>query len=300
VSAPNAFGVHSRNAGEEPRPGLQTPYKSTLNSRLICAIGLALLAFLLTPRVRAQDAVANPKPSVEDLAKLKQDPLSGLRTVIFQTEVSPNVPGSGKTEGSYSIQPVWPFSLGPNWKVITYTILPILQLPVPGEDTNVGLGDTLINLYVAPKKPGPIVWGAGPAILLPTRTDSALGPNTVSLGPSAVLFYAKGQASAGVVLQNIWSLGGSGANEVNLFGAQYFITYNLPKGWFLYSNATITANWLADSDDRWTVPIGGGLGRIFNIGQQSVSLSAQGFYNVVRPHNGPETTAIVQFAFLFP
>jgi hypothetical protein len=52
------------------------------------------------------------------------------------------------------------------------------------------------------------------------RTDPALAPNTLSLGPSAVLYYATGQASAGGVLQNIWSLGGSGVNEVNLLGAQ--------------------------------------------------------------------------------
>jgi hypothetical protein len=237
---------------------------------------------------------------VEDLAKLKQDPLSGLRTVIFQAEVSPNVPGSGKTEGSYSIQPVWPFSLTKDWKLITYTILPVLQVPVPGEDTKVGLGDTLTNLYVAPKKPGAIVWGAGPAILLPTRTDPALGPDTVGLGPSAVLYYAKGAASAGVVLQNIWSLGGSGVNKVNLFGAQYFLTYNLPKGWFLFSNATISSNWLAEKPDRWTVPVGGGVGKVFNIGKQPVSLSAQAFYNLVRPRNSPEATGIVQFSFLFP
>jgi hypothetical protein len=103
-----------------------------------------------------------------------------------------------------------------------------------------------------------------------------------------------------VVLQNIWSLGGSGTNEVNLFGAQYFLTYNLPKGWFIYSNATTSGNWLADNDNRWTVPVGGGVGRVFNIAKQSVSLSAQLFYNAIRPSNGPETTGIVQFSFLFP
>jgi hypothetical protein len=127
-----------------------------------------------------------------------------------------------------------------------------------------------------------------------------LGPDTLSLGPAAVLYYAKGQASAGVVLQNIWSLGGSGINDVNLFGAQYFLTYNLPKGWFLFSNATISANWLADEDDRWTVPVGGGVGKVFNIGKQSMSLSAQAFYNVVAPRTGADTTGIVQFSLLFP
>ena len=228
--------------------------------------------------------------------ELKQNPVSGLREIIFQLEISPNLPGSGKTAGSYSIQPVWPFSLGEDWKLITYTILPIVQLPDAAGETTVGLGDTLLNLFVAPKKPGALVWGVGPAILLPTRTDPALGPDTLSLGPSLVLFYAKGAASAGVVLQNLWSLGGSGINEVNEFGAQYFVTYNLPKGWYLQTNATITADWLAAKRDRWTVPVGGGFGKIFNIGKQSVSLSAQAFANVATPRDGPTWTGIMQFS----
>jgi hypothetical protein len=275
--------------------------KAIRRQNLIGTVGLALLASLFTRTAPAQDAAAKPEHSAEALAKLKQDPLSGLRSLIFQAEVSPNVPGSEKTEGSYSTQLVWPFSLSEDWKVITYTILPVLQVPgAPGQDTKVGLGDTLINLYVAPKKPGSVVWGLGPAILLPTRTDPLLGPSSFALGPAAVLYYAKGQASAGVVLQNIWSLGGSGVNEVNLFGAQYFFTYNLPKGWFLFSNATISADWLADERDRWTLPVGGGIGKVFNIGKQPVSLSAQWFYNAVRPREGPDQTGIVQFSFLFP
>jgi hypothetical protein len=79
--------------------------------------GVGFVAFAHTSIVSAQDAVSSPKPSAEELAKLKQNPLSGLREIIFQAEVSPNVPGSGETFGSYSIQPVWPFSLSKDWKV---------------------------------------------------------------------------------------------------------------------------------------------------------------------------------------
>ena len=240
-------------------------------------------------------------PSVEELVKLKQNPVSGLRQVVLQANVSPNVPGSGKTEGNYSIQPVWPFSLGEDWKLITYTILPVIQQPgLNGEDTTVGLGDTLINLFVAPKKPGAVVWGVGPAILLPTRSDPELGTDRAGLGPAVVLFYPQATWSAGLVLQNVWSLGGSGSDEVNAFDAQYVFNYNLPKGWFIYSNATITADWLAGHSDRWTVPVGGGFGRVFNIGKQSVSLSVQGFDNVVTPDDGPNGTGSLQFSFLFP
>jgi len=227
--------------------------------------------------------------------------VSGLRQVILQALVNPNTPGSGDTEASYSLQPVFPFSLGENWKVITYTIMPIIQLPgANGTDDVTGLGDTLINLYVSPKKAGSLVWGLGPAILVPTRTHPELGSDRWALGPSGILFYEKGNWSAGVVLQNIWSLGGSGVSRVNEFAAQYVYNYNLPKGWFFYSNATITADWRVDTDDRWTVPVGGGFGRVFKIAKQPVSLSAQAFYNVVTPSDGPHLTWIVQFSLLFP
>jgi hypothetical protein len=269
---------------------------------------LIVSSFLLPPAA-AQDssvsqtgtAATDQTPSVEELAKLKQNPVSGLREVIVQAVVSPDMPITGKTAGNYSIQPVWPFALGENWRLVTYTILPVIQQPVaPNENSIVGLGDTLINLFFSPRKPGALIWGAGPAILLPTRTDPALGSNRLSLGPAALLYYPKGAWSAGVVLQNGWSLGGSGINQVNAFSAQYIFNYNLPKGWYLYSNSTISANWLANADDRWTVPVGGGFGKIFKIRKQAMSASIQAFSNVVTPRNGATWGLNSQFAFLFP
>jgi hypothetical protein len=37
------------------------------------------------------------------------------------------------------------------------------------------------------------------------------------------------------------------------FTWQYFINYNMAKGGYLTSVPIITANWEADSDNRWTV-----------------------------------------------
>ncbi len=50
--------------------------------------------------------------------------------------------------------------------------------------------------------------------------------------------------------------------------AQPFINYNMAHGWFLTTSPIITANWLAESGQRWTVPIGGGIGRVFKVGDQ--------------------------------
>ena len=81
---------------------------------------------------------------------------------------------------------------------------------------------------------------------------------------------------------------------------QPFVNYNLPDGWYLVSGPIITANWEADGDDRWTVPVGGGFGKIFRIGDQPINASVQGFYNAEHPTIGPEWTARFQLQLLFP
>jgi hypothetical protein len=81
---------------------------------------------------------------------------------------------------------------------------------------------------------------------------------------------------------------------------QYFINYNLPGGWYLTSSPIITANWEANSDNRWTVPVGGGIGKIHRIGKLPVNVQLAAFYNVETPDGGPEWQLRFQFQFLFP
>ena len=248
------------------------------------------------------DSLADSSPSVEEIARLRQNPVSGLRQVYFQAEVAPDSPPSGDTEGAYSLQAVWPVALPtPDYKLITYSILPVLQIPEsPSGDTTWGMGNVVLNGFVAPTKTENFVWGLGATAVLPTRSKDTLGSDRFGAGPAAVLFYAQQAWSAGVVLQNVWSLGGSGINEVNDFAAQYFLNYNFSDGWFIYSNSTVTADWTADSSDRWTVPVGLGAGKVFTIGKQSVSVTLQGVSNVVRPDHTADWGLNFQFTFMFP
>ena len=69
------------------------------------------------------------------------------------------------------------------------------------------------------------------------------------------------------------------------------------------SGSTIQgANWEADNDNRWTIPLGGGGGggKVFKIGPQPLNLQTQVFYNVEKPDLGPEWSLRVQLQFLFP
>jgi len=48
------------------------------------------------------------------------------------------------------------------------------------------------------------------------------------------------------------------------------------------------------------VPIGGGIGRVFRVGDQPVSASIAGYYNAIRPTGTADWQLRAQVALLFP
>ena len=163
-----------------------------------------------------------------------------------------------------------------------------------------GIGDTQVELFASPAKPGKLIWGVGPILQFPTNSNDALGK--WGIGPAAVLLKSQGHWLYGVVANNVWSFAGPGdAAAINQMLVQPFINYNFAEGWYATTSPDITANWKADSNDRWTVPIGGGIGKIFTIGDQALNGQMQAFYNVVSPDNvGGNWTIRVQLQLLFP
>ena len=83
---------------------------------------------------------------------------------------------------------------------------------------------------------------------------------------------------------------------------QYFINYNLPKAWYLTSAPILTANWQAEENDVWTIPVGAGVGKIFKLGKLPLSGSLSMYRNVARPDTVPSAVwqMRVQIALLFP
>jgi hypothetical protein len=62
----------------------------------------------------------------------------------------------------------------------------------------------------------------------------------------------------------------------------------------------ITANWKASDGNEWTVPFGGGFGRVFKIGNQPINCRLEGYYNVVQPDGAPRWNLAFTWQFLFP
>src|SRR5262249_44423879 len=138
----------------------------------------------------------------------------------------------------------------------------------------------------------------GPAASFPTSTSPNVGSqSTWGLGPSADAVAQAHPWVIGVLANNLWSTAGDSSNQMLL---QYFINYNMKKGWYLTSAPIITANWKATSGNVWTVPCGGGFGRIMKLGFQPVNLQLEFFGNAAHPAGTSPWSMRAQIAFLFP
>ncbi len=74
----------------------------------------------------------------------------------------------------------------------------------------------------------------------------------------------------------------------------------MPGGSYFTTAPIITANWEADSGDKWTIPFGGGIGQVFRLGSQPVNFNVQPYYNVKKPEFGGSWQVRIQWTFLFP
>ena len=238
----------------------------------------------------------------EDLAKKSQNPIADLVSVPFQSNTNFNAGPFNRTQEVLNIQPVVPLHINADWNLISRTIIPVVSQPNPIFNSNTnGIGDITQEFFFSPTHPGALIWGVGPVFTIPSATDPILGQGKVLLGPTAVALVTPGHWVIGVLVNNQWSVGGNPLlPRVNEFLAQPFVNYNLPHGWYITSSPLITANWLAAPGQQWIVPIGGGFGRIFKIGDQPVSANIAAYYNVVHPTGTPNWQLRAELSLLFP
>jgi len=238
------------------------------------------------------------------LAKAAQNPVANLISFPLQNNTAFGIGPYKRTQNVLNIQPVIPFHLGKNWTLITRTILPVVWQPNDQPTQGwYGLGDLNPTFFLSPAKPGKLIWGAGPAFVLPWATAEQLGQGKLSMGPSVVALVQPSHFTIGFLANNYWSVAGHSNLDkpaVNQFLLQWFVNYNMKKGWYLTSGPIITANWRATSNNVWNVPFGGGVGRIMKLGFQPVNITAQFYGNAVHPPGASPWNMKLQIALLFP
>ncbi len=262
---------------------------------------LLMAAFIA---VSAQAEVAK-EDNATALAKAAQNPVADMISLPFQWNSYFETGPEGKTQNVLLIQPVLPFSMNKDWNFIARPIIPLLEQPPfnDNQNRNYGIGNIQFQGFFSPKeKVGDWIIGFGPYLEFPTNSgpDNRFGSDNWSAGPAFVALQIKGPWVYGGLVSHLWSYYGNDP-EVNQTSIQPFLNYNMKGGWYLSASPVITANWNTDSSRQtWTIPIGGGVGRVFKMGNQPVNASFKLYHNVESPRSGSDTQLQFQFQFLFP
>ncbi len=237
--------------------------------------------------------------SPEELAKMAQNPLANMMSFPSQDNTTfGNGPNSDRTSNVLNIQPVLPFF---NGHLITRTIIPIISTPDYTKESGsiTGIGDINMTLFYSPTPKNGLTWGIGPVFVIPT--NSKVSSHKFSPGASFLLLKMSKKFVYGFLVSNVWSVAGDeDYSNVNSFLGQYFINMNFPKGWYITSAPIITANWEAESNQKWVVPFGAGAGKIVKIGKIPFNLQAQLFYNAIRPDNYGSFSTRFQIQMMLP
>jgi hypothetical protein len=175
------------------------------------------------------------------------------------------------------------------WKLVTRPTIPVLfSQPVPKGfdefDNQAGLGDIQLPMLVSPPS-GNWILGLGPTWLFPTATQDAFGRDQWGVGPTAVFGYKTKDWTAVVFPQYTWGIGGAGqaenAPDASYLSMLYAFFYNLPNGWQVGTNPTITYDNNASSGNKWNVPVGITVAKMTKIGDVPVKFQVGVEYSVV-------------------
>lgn len=264
----------------------------------ILGLALASVAHAQTP------AGSKPQESAEELAKKLANPVAHLISVPFQFNFDQRIGPERKGERyTTNIQPVVPISLTADLGLISRTILPVTSQNdiAAGSGQQFGIGDITQSFFLSPKKGGAggLIWGAGPAILVPTGSDDLLSARKWGLGPTAVGLVQHGPWTYGILANHIWSVtGDEDRADINNTFLQPFVSYTTKDAYTFGLNTEATYDW---THGDWSVPINVTIGKLFKFGSQPVSLTGGVRYWVESPDTAPHGWgARLVLTFLFP
>jgi len=294
---------HRRNASDSGSSWIARNLGKPLQAFSLVLTGI----FFSAPSATAQSTTsetnsagtAEGNTSATSDAQEAQNPIANVISIPFQNNTYLDYGPYRRTSDVLVIQPVIPFSINEDWNVITRWVTPIASIPrvAPTQGSKFGIGNLEPEFYFSPTHVGEVIWGVGPKLWLPTATDKALGLDKWGAGPTAVVLSIKGPWLFGVLANNVWA--GSSTQKANQLTINPFVNYNFPDGWYLSSSEIITSNWRAQSGQQWTVPLGGGFGRLFRVGPLPINARLEVLDNVVHPQGAPNWQIQLQIQLLF-
>ena len=260
---------------------------------LCLALLLPVAASAQTSGSPASAPPVQDQKSMDDVAKQLNNPVADLWALNFQFNryyLQGDVTDRTREQDVLNFQPVLPIHLTKEWNLITRPVIPFVFStpdfePGKGWDETSGLGDVAVVSLLSPAKlTSGIIWGAGPTFIFPTATNDALGQGKYQAGPAAVGLYIGKDWVFGTLAQQWWSFAGDGDREsTSQANIQYFIQYLFGDHWQIGMTPNILIDWKEDQKNRFTVPVGLGIGKLVKIGPLPVKFQAEVDYMVVHP-----------------
>ena len=273
-----------------------------MGTKSILLFATVLLVVAWGPAMAQEGAKNEAADQEAELAKKLQNPVASLISVPLQFNWDTGIGPEDASRYTLNVQPVIPFSIGKEWNLITRTIVPFIyaESPVAGGDHKSGLGDIVQSFFLSPKAPtsGGWIWGAGPVLLYPSATDSALGSEKWGAGPTAVMLKQDSGWTYGLLANHIWSFAGKDSRaDVSATFLQPFVSYTTKTYTTFGLNTESTYDW---KNSQWTVPINLTVSQLLKLGNQPISLQLGGRYYAEKPDGGPDWGLRLTVTFLFP
>ena len=236
---------------------------------------------LLTP-AREQDAT--------ELAKKLQNPIGDLYSFPFQGNTNFNTGTKGGTQEVLNVQPVIPIHINdgsqpdhPHYPALVWQ--PTYQ---PAHTVPFGTAPTRFLALLSNANPvDHFVFGAGPIIRCRSPATGPSAPMSGAAGRRPWRFISRDPGSPAC-----WSTTsgrsaeppGAAARNTASSSIEPFVNYNFGEGWYAFTAPEFTANWPAAGNNAWTVPFGGGGGKVVKLfGKVPVNFQLGTFYNAIRP-----------------
>lgn len=206
-----------------------------------------------------------PADELTHWAKKAQNPLANVMKYPIETRLDLGYGKKDAVNYTTSLRPSMVSDISKGWYFVNRLDLPTKYQPgrSEGEKDSWGLGDTSYEGFFTPSRFKKYSLGLGPAFQIPTATDPQLGTKKWSAGLTAAGNAETGPLVFGLRANHLWSFAGQDSRpDVNRTALEYWLYANLGNGWWIGTSPVNMADWEASSAERWTVPLGGGFGKV--------------------------------------
>jgi hypothetical protein len=245
--------------------------------------------------------------TAEEMARKLANPLANIHAILMENDVFFFDSGNGQKNGelyNFKLTPVWTIDLeDKSFSVITRAVIPLngrFRSTTESLGRIWGLGDTVLQVFYAPKAKSSWKWGIGPQFCFETSSQPQLGGIGNGIGLSGVIHgNLSSRISLDVLVSNTWSFDGK-HSIASIRPLLFYYFKSFPGLYINYQQAT-TINWKAEAK-KVTLPLGAGIGRTWTLSNRGHGLDFHFglYFYPIRSDRAPLWSLKIGIGFVFP